>query len=129
MSCDLRVLMDQSTEPIPSGNPSSQRDDQWFGGPERWGLPQGPVWAMEVVMVGVLGQHRPQLPAGEDQHPVQQLPPDDAHPLLGIGVGPRRPYRRAQHPDPLGREDGVEWGGELRIPISDEKPELADALL
>jgi hypothetical protein len=67
--------MDQPTESIPSGNPSSRRDDRWFGGLERWGLPQGAVRAVAVGMVGVLGQHRPQLPTADDQHPVQQLPP------------------------------------------------------
>ena len=40
MSCDLRILMDQPAESIPSGNPSSRRDDRWFGGPKRWGLPK-----------------------------------------------------------------------------------------
>jgi hypothetical protein len=127
MSCDLRVLVDQPAESVPSGNPSSRRDDRWFGGPERWGLPQGAVRAVAVVMINILGQHRPQLPAADDQHPVQQLPPDGAHPPLGVGVGPRRPYRRAQHLDSLGREDRIERGGELRIPIPDEKPGLADA--
>jgi hypothetical protein len=121
--------MDQPTESISSGNPSSRRDDWWFGGLERWGLPQGAVRAVAVVVVGVLGQHPPQLPTADDQHPVQQLPPDGAHPPLGVGVGPRRPHRRAQHPDPLGHEDRVECGGELRISIPDEKPELADAVL
>jgi hypothetical protein len=28
MSCDLRILMDQPTEPIPSGNPPARRDDR-----------------------------------------------------------------------------------------------------
>jgi hypothetical protein len=79
-------------------------------------------------MVGVLGQHPPQLPTADDQHPVQQLPSDGADPPFGVGVGPRRPHRRAQHPDPLGREHRVERGGELGIPIPDEKPELADAV-
>ena len=37
---DLRVLMDQPTEPIPSRNPSAWQDDMWFSGPERWRLPQ-----------------------------------------------------------------------------------------
>jgi hypothetical protein len=129
MSCDLRVLVDQSAESVPPDNPSSRRDDQWFGGPKRWGLPQGPVRAVAVVMINILGQHPPQLPAADDQHPVQQLPPDGAHPPLCVGVGLWRPYRRAQHPDPLGREDRIERGGELRVPISDEPSELADAVL
>jgi hypothetical protein len=40
---------------------------------------------------------------------------------------PRRSTRRTR--SPLGREDRVERGGELGISISDEPPELADAVL
>jgi hypothetical protein len=64
--------MDQPTESISPHNPSSRRDDRWFGGPERWGLPHRAVRAVAVVMVGVLGQHPPQLPTADDQHSVQQ---------------------------------------------------------
>jgi hypothetical protein len=60
---DLRVLMDQPTESIPSRNPSAWQDDMWFGGPERWRLPQGAVRAVAVAMVGILGQYSLQLPA------------------------------------------------------------------
>jgi hypothetical protein len=70
MSCDMRVFIDQPTESNPSGNPSSQRDDRWFGGPKRRDLPQGPVRPVHVVMVGVLDQHRPQLPTSEDERPI-----------------------------------------------------------
>lgn len=34
MSCDLRVLMDQSTKSIPSQDATGWGDDRWFGGPE-----------------------------------------------------------------------------------------------
>jgi hypothetical protein len=66
MSCNLRIFMDQPTEPIPSGNPSSRRDDRRFGGPKRWACPKGAVRAVAVVMVDILGQHPPQLPAADD---------------------------------------------------------------
>ena len=127
--CDLRVLMDQPTEPIPSRNPSAWQDDMWFGGPERWRLPQGAVRAVAVVMIGILGQHRPQLPTPEDEHPVQHLPPNGTNPPLRIGIRPRRSHRRAQHRQSLGGEDGVECGGELRVPIADQKPEPVDAII
>jgi hypothetical protein len=106
-SCDLRVLMDQPTEPIPSRNPSAWQDDMWFGGPERWRLPQGAVRAVAVVMIGILGQHRPQLPAPEDEHPVQHLPPNGTNPPLRIGIRPRRSTPLSRHPrgadDPAGQ--------------------------
>ena len=85
-SCDLRALMDQPTESVPPGNPFSRLDDRWFGGPERWSLRQGPVWAVAVVLVGVLSQHRPQLSAADDQHPVKQLPPNRADPPVSVGI-------------------------------------------
>ena len=40
-------------------------------------------------MVGVLGQHRSQLPTAEDEHPVQHLTPNGADPPLRVGVRPR----------------------------------------
>gem|GEM_PF-5551063 len=49
--------MDEPTESIPPRNPSAWQDDSWFGGPERWRLPQGAVRAVAVVMIDVLGQH------------------------------------------------------------------------
>jgi hypothetical protein len=61
-SCDPRILMDQSTESIPSHNPSGRQDGRWFDGPEWWCLPQGAVRPV-AVNDDVLGQHRPQLPA------------------------------------------------------------------
>jgi hypothetical protein len=122
-SCDLRILMDQPTKAISSHDPRRRRQGDWHGGSEWRFLLQGAVRAVAVVMVGVLGRHRPQLPAADDQHPVQQLPPDGADPPLGVGVRPRRSQRRAQHPDPLGREDRVERGSELRVPVAEQKPE------
>jgi hypothetical protein len=41
---------------------------------------------------------------------------------------PRRPHRRAQHRDPLGREDGVEGGSELRVPVAEQEPEATDTV-
>jgi hypothetical protein len=45
------------------------------------------VRAVAVVVVNVLGQYSLQLPASQDQHPVQYLPPDGAHPALRVGIG------------------------------------------
>jgi hypothetical protein len=81
---------------------------------------------VNVVMINVLGQHRSQLPASQDQHPVKQLPPNGAHPPLRIGIrlrlrtGVRGPFDR------LGSKYRIERGGELRVPITDQKPEPAD---
>ena len=92
-SCDLRILMDQPTEAISSYDASSRPDDRWFGRPERGCLPQGAVRAVAVVMIGILGQDSLQLPAPEDQHPVQQLTPNRAHLPLRVRIGSRRQLR------------------------------------
>jgi hypothetical protein len=116
--------MDQPTEPISSHDPPRRRQDNWLAGLKRR-LPQGAVRAAAVVMVNVLGQYRLQLPASQDQHLVQHLPPDGAHPAMGVGSlpAPRRSYRRVQHLDRLGSKDRVERGGELGVPIADQEPE------
>jgi transposase InsO family protein len=81
--------MDQPTESISSHDATSRQDDRWFGGSERWRLPQGALRAVAVVMIGILGQHSPQLPTPEDQRPVKQLTPNGAHPPLGISIRDR----------------------------------------
>jgi hypothetical protein len=129
MSCDLRVLMDQPAQPISSHDPPSRRQDNWLAGPKWRCLPQGPVRAVAVVVAGILSQHRPQLPAAQDQHPVQQLPPNGPHPPFGIRVRLRRPHRRDQHLDSVGGEDRVERGGELRIPVAVWVPRIPSVAL
>src|SRR6266540_6738979 len=53
-SCDLRILMDQSTESISPHDPPSRHDDNWFAGPEWRCLSQGAVRTVAVVMVDEL---------------------------------------------------------------------------
>jgi len=80
-------------------------------------------------MIDVLGQDSLEMPASQDQHPVQCLTPNGADPALREGVRPRRPHRCAQHLESLGSKDRIERGGELRIPIADQKPEPAEAIV
>jgi hypothetical protein len=77
-SCDLRVLMDQPTEAISSHDPRRRRQDNWHAGSAWRRLPQGAMRAVAVVVVNILGQHRHQLPAAQDQHLIQHLPPNRA---------------------------------------------------
>jgi hypothetical protein len=65
--------MYQPTESISPHDPPSRRDDRWLARPERRQLPQGAMRTMHVVMVGILGQHQPQLPASHYEQPVQHL--------------------------------------------------------
>ena len=77
------MLMDQPTEPISPHDPDSRRQANWFAGPKRRYQPQGAVRAEAVVVIDVLGQHRPQLPAPEDQRPIMQFTPNGPYPPLG----------------------------------------------
>jgi hypothetical protein len=55
-SGDLRILMDQPTEPISSHDPPRRRQGNWHAGLERRCLLQGAVRAVAVVMVDLLAQ-------------------------------------------------------------------------
>ena len=121
--------MNQPTEPISSHDPPGGPDGSRFDRPQRRRLVPATVRTVHVVMVGVLGQHQHQLPTAEDQHPIQQLTPNRAHPPLRVGVRLWRPHRRAKHPDPLSGEDRDERGGEPGVAIVDQEPEQADAVL
>jgi hypothetical protein len=77
--------------------------------PNRWRLPQGAVRTVDVVVVNVLGQHRPQMPAFDDEHPVQHLTPNGGHPTLRVGIRPRRgsPSPWPAGPAGAGRSSGA----------------------
>jgi hypothetical protein len=92
-------------------------------------LAQGAVRTVDVVVIGVLGQYSLEMPAPEDQHPVEHLAANGADPPLRVGIRPRRPHRRAQHLDALGGKHRIERGGELGIPIPDQEPEPPDAVV
>jgi hypothetical protein len=77
-----------------------------------------------VVVRDVVCQHRLEMWSTDDQHAVQQLMTDCADPSLSHRVRARRPRGRPQSPDALGSEDGIEGVGELRVPVTKQKPEL-----
>jgi hypothetical protein len=120
--------MDQPTEPISPNDSPSRQDDSGFARPEWWHLSQGTMRTVNVVVINVLSQHRLQLSASEDEHPVQHLTPNRPDPSLRVSIRPWRPHRSAQHLDPFSGKDRIERGGELRIPIADQKPEAADTV-
>jgi hypothetical protein len=83
---------------------------------------------VNVVVIGVLSQHALQLSASEDEHPVQHLTPNGADPTLRVGMSFVAPSPECTAPRSLQRQDRIERGGELRIPIADQEPEPADAV-
>ncbi len=50
-------------------------------------------------------------------------------PIVRRRRSPGVPPPACQHFDPLGSKDRIERGGELRVPITDQKPEPADAIV
>ncbi len=84
--------MEQATEPIPPHHPPSRHEDHRFARSQRRHLPQRAMRPVGVVMIGILTQHRHQVPTSNDEHPVQALAADRAHPALRVGIRPRRPH-------------------------------------
>ena len=78
-----------------------------------------------VVVVLVCAEHCCGVLLVDDEDAVEEFSADAADEALGYRVGPRRPHGRPDDADVDGGEDGVERGGELGVPISDDEPEAA----
>ena len=114
-SCDLRILMEQPTKSISPRGPPSPHDDRWLARPEWRCLPQGAVRTVHVVMVGVLGQHEPQLPASKDEHAGPRLGvpgpwPLGHHPTSSSPCRARPPLKSCFLPPTLLNVAGVDLG-------------------
>ncbi len=86
--------MDEATQAIGSSEPGEI--DLGEDGRVRIGLggrtlAQGPVGAVRVVVLHVLGEHGLEVTAAEDEHAVEALSPEGADHALTDRVGPRRP--------------------------------------
>jgi hypothetical protein len=64
--------------------------------------------AMAVVVLHVGPEHAVEMPASEDEHPVQALRPDGSDPSLGEGVRVRSADRGEDHLGSFRAEDLVE---------------------
>ena len=78
---------------------------------------------MLVVVADVGREDSFEVPAVDDQEPVEALAADGADPPFDEGVRARRPYRCADRPDALGAEHLVEGGGELAVAVVDQEPD------
>ena len=83
---------------------------------------------MVVKVCHVLGQHRLEVAAVEDQHQVESLAAEGADPSLGDRVRSRCPYRCAQDADTFVGEHGVgehgiEDASELAVAIPGQERE------
>ncbi len=80
-----------------------------------------------VVVPNVLGEHT-QVPVTEDQYTVGEFGSDRAYEPFGETVRPRTMRRNPDHADADVSQDSIEGRCELTGPISDEEPQLSDAI-
>ena len=66
---------------------------------------QRSVRSLAVVVLDEHTQHSLEMARSEDEQPVEALRARRAHEALRMGVGPRRPEGRADHPDAFAPED------------------------
>ncbi len=78
---------------------------------------------MRVVVMNVGRKDSFEVAAVHDQEPVEALTADGPDLPFDVRVRPRRPYRRADGPDPLRAEHLVERSCELVVAIVDQKPD------
>ena len=77
---------------------------------------------VSVVVADIDAEDMFELAAADDQQPVKAFAADAADPTLHVGVGVRRPYRRADDLDLLARQERVESRRELRVAVMDQEP-------
>src|SRR4051812_45260372 len=115
------VLVNQTAQDVDAFNPINNRQ----GGHRRRGSGCRYVeadTAMRAAAVVVLEMEDSlQVATVPDQRTVQTLSPARAHPPLGIRVRRRRPRRNLDRLDAGRGEHRIQRGGELRVPIADQK--------
>jgi hypothetical protein len=68
-------------------------------------------------------EHILEVASAEDEDSIEAVGAEGACPAFGVGVRVRRLDRRTDHLDALASEHLVEGVAELRVPVTDEKPE------
>jgi transcriptional regulator with XRE-family HTH domain len=122
----LRVLVDEAAEDRAStDSPRRGLDD--INGTFRWSLIQRSMWAVAVVVRGVLAEDSGQMTFTDDQRPVGALSADGAHPALRERVRPGRLRRSPDDADVDGGEHRVEGRGELAISVAEKEPQPCGA--
>lgn len=129
MPYDLLIFMDQSAEPITTPNPS--RAGHAAGYQDLIGRPlaQGGTVPMAVDVIDILGQHLLQVTLIHDEYPIQTLATHTANPSLTDRVRPRSLDRAPHDVDADRREHRIERGRELRVAVTDQKPQTVHATI
>jgi hypothetical protein len=109
---DEVILVEEAAEAVASADAALmilRRDSNRLGDGRL--LLERAVRPMRVVVSDVLVQHPLEMPARDDQEPVETFTPDAASPTLRVRLRPRRRDRRTDHLDPFRAEHLVEGGG------------------
>jgi hypothetical protein len=93
-----------------------------------WAKVTAAVRPSTVVVPNIFREHHTQVPLIADQHPVGEFGSDRMHEPFGETVRPRTTRRNPDHTDAHIGEDRIEGCGELAGPVSDQDPELGDAI-
>jgi hypothetical protein len=123
--------MDESAEPVVAANRALVPGAEWNDLRRGLGRAQveRPVGALAVVVVDVLAQDALELAAADDEQPVEALlaqGADEALSVRALAFGALS--GRADNRDPLGPEDLVEPGAELRIAVVDQTAQRPRAI-
>ena len=120
--CDLRVFVDEPAEPV-----SSQAAGWWRRGPMGAAcgrlLVEGSMRAVGVVMLDVLAEHGCEMPWAGDEDLIEAFTAQTPDAPFRDRVRSRCPHWGADDADVRAGEDRVEGGGELAVPVADQKPE------
>ena len=79
------------------------------------------MWPVRVVVVDVDAQDALEVPAANDQEPIEAVPADRADPAFGERVRLRRPERSADDLNAFALEDGVERAAEFAVAVVDQE--------
>ena len=128
VSGGIRVFIDQAAQD--GFSPDLSYVDAGHGGAGALPSPSGTRRAMPlmrpdgVVMRLVSGQDRAQMPATEDQHPVQYLSAQGADEALAGRIHAQRLNSGTQNPGADGLEYGAGRGREVRSAVTDRRHQV-----
>ena len=120
--CDLQVFVYEATEPVSSQRPDG-RSGVPIGAASGRLLMERSVRTVGVVMLDVLAQHRREVERSGDQEMIEAFTAQTADEAFRDRVRSRCPHGGADDADVRAGEDRVEGGGELAVPVADQKPE------
>ena len=119
--CDLGILVDQATEPVPPQDPDILAHSGRRLTPGGRALAQRSVRAVNVVVLDIFTQDQPQVPLAGEQHSVQALAAGAGNLPLCDRVRTWRADRCLEDPHTSRSENRVERGGELGVQVPDQK--------